>query len=327
MLSELPVDELLLIFHWENLPNIFPILRKLPWENVVTKVSRFLRNFNGLLILFRISYLRKLLTNQDEGAVRLRRNIHIYSLVSFISGKSRFEFQILRLMRIQKFSPFLRDWRFPLGWKSILQFLIWWKIRGIFRPSWTNKKVARVGKIYRWDVTYWYCWCRRSESNRHGVWAPRNFESENRLFANPLILKAVSLNHLKILGKNLSDLFHSNLSIPIYSGLFYHNFITVAIHIPIHNSPLLKDQEIALLEQRVQEKKNDLLKSPAERHPEEATDLAKREAEAYRIAFEKEKELTDRALKLAEIGKPKSNWEPPRVLGLAAFVIGLCVGR
>ena len=31
------------------------------------------------------------------------------------------------------------------------------------------------------------------------------------------------------------------------------------------------------------------------------------EAEVYWIAFEKEKELTDRALKLAEIGKPKSN--------------------
>ena len=34
-----------------------------------------------------------------------------------------------------------------------------------------------------------------------------------------------------------------------------------------------------------------------------------REAEVYRTAFEKEKELTDRALKLAEVGKPKSNLE------------------
>jgi len=32
-----------------------------------------------------------------------------------------------------------------------------------------------------------------------------------------------------------------------------------------------------------------------------------REAEVYRVAFEKEKELTDRALKLAEVGKPNSN--------------------
>ena len=50
------------------------------------------------------------------------------------------------------------------------------------------------------------------------TWAfgPRDFESENRLFANPLILKAVSLNHLKIQGINLSDPFHSTLPIPIY---------------------------------------------------------------------------------------------------------------
>jgi hypothetical protein len=34
----------------------------------------------------------------------------------------------------------------------------------------------------------------------------------------------------------------------------------------------------------------------------------KKESEIYRIAFKKEKGLTDRALKLAEVGKPKSNW-------------------
>ena len=38
-----------------------------------------------------------------------------------------------------------------------------------------------------------------------------------------------------------------------------------------------------------------------------------------RIAFEKEKELTDRALKLAEISKPKSNLGFQGVLGLAAL--------
>ena len=48
--------------------------------------------------------------------------------------------------------------------------------------------------------------------------------------------------------------------------------------------------------------------------------LAKRGAEVYRIAFEKEKELTDRALNLAEAGKPKSNWELQGLLGMAAFV-------
>jgi hypothetical protein len=40
-----------------------------------------------------------------------------------------------------------------------------------------------------------------------------------------------------------------------------------------------------------------------------------------RTAFEKEKELTDRALKLAEVGKPKSNWELQELLGLTALMM------
>lgn len=56
---------------------------------------------------------------------------------------------------------------------------------------------------------------------------------------------------------------------------------------------------------------------------EKLTELAKRETEVYRTAFEKEKELTDRAFQVAEIGKPKSNWELQGLLGLAAFVLGL----
>ena len=90
----------------------------------------------------------------------------------------------------------------------------------------------------------------------------------------------------------------------------------------------LKDQEIALLEQRVSnlEKKNDLLKQQNVIQ-EKLTELAKRETEVYRVAFEKEKDLTDRALKLAEVGKPKSNWEFQGILGLAAFVVGFQVGR
>jgi hypothetical protein len=47
----------------------------------------------------------------------------------------------------------------------------------------------------------------------------------------------------------------------------------------------------------------------------------------YRTAFEKEKELTDRVLKLAEAGKSKSNWELQGLLRLAAFVLGLLVGK
>jgi len=41
-----------------------------------------------------------------------------------------------------------------------------------------------------------------------------------------------------------------------------------------------------------------------------------------RTAFEKEKELTDRALKLAEAAKSKSNWELQGLLGLAALIMG-----
>jgi len=45
------------------------------------------------------------------------------------------------------------------------------------------------------------------------------------------------------------------------------------------------------------------------------------EAEVYRTVFEKEKELIDRALKLAEAEKPKSNWELQGLLGLTALIM------
>ncbi len=76
----------------------------------------------------------------------------------------------------------------------------------------------------------------------------------------------------------------------------------------------LKDQKIAFLKQQ-----NAI--------HEKLTELAKREADGSPIAFEREKELTDRALNLAEIGKPKSNWELQGVLGLAAFVLGFLAAR
>ena len=92
--------------------------------------------------------------------------------------------------------------------------------------------------------------------------------------------------------------------------------------------PPSKTRKIALLEQRVSnlEKENDLLKQQ-NAIQEKLTELAKRETEVYRTAFEKEKELTDRALKLAEVGKPKSNWELQGVLGLAVFVLGFLAAK
>ncbi len=86
----------------------------------------------------------------------------------------------------------------------------------------------------------------------------------------------------------------------------------------------LKDQKVALLEQRVSNLEN----GPAIRGMKilfrtRITDTVTlfEEVELYRTAFEKEKELTDRALKLAEVGKPKSNLELQELLGLAASIM------
>jgi hypothetical protein len=85
----------------------------------------------------------------------------------------------------------------------------------------------------------------------------------------------------------------------------------------------LKDQKITLLGQWVSnlEKENDLLKQQNSIR-EKLTELAKREVEVHRIAFEKGKELTARALKLKGMAKAKSNWELQGLLGLAAFLVG-----
>ena len=52
------------------------------------------------------------------------------------------------------------------------------------------------------------------------------------------------------------------------------------------------------------EKENDLLKQQNVIQ-EKLTELAKREAQVYRVAFVKEKEVSKRALKLAEVWRPK----------------------
>jgi len=84
----------------------------------------------------------------------------------------------------------------------------------------------------------------------------------------------------------------------------------------------LKDQKIALFEQRVSnlENENDLL-NQQNAIQEKLAELAKIEAEVHRITFEKEKEITNRVLKLAEVGKPKSNLELQGLLGLVFFVL------
>jgi len=56
-------------------------------------------------------------------------------------------------------------------------------------------------------------------------------------------------------------------------------------------------------------------------------EIAEKRAEVEHIAYERQKELTDRAIKLAEVGKPKSNWELQGVIGAAVFVLGFLTGR
>ena len=77
-----------------------------------------------------------------------------------------------------------------------------------------------------------------------------------------------------------------------------------AILIP--QSAIGMDQKVALLEQRVSNLLRFLPRPLAGEGgcegnaiQEKLTELAKNEAEVYRVAFDKEKELTDRALKLS----------------------------
>lgn len=83
----------------------------------------------------------------------------------------------------------------------------------------------------------------------------------------------------------------------------------------------LKDQKIALLE-----KENELLKRELELK-DRIIEINQGEIEATRRALNDMKEVSDRALRLAETtGKPKSNWEIYGLLGLVVFVAGVLVG-
>ncbi len=83
-----------------------------------------------------------------------------------------------------------------------------------------------------------------------------------------------------------------------------------------------KDQIIANLE-----KENDLLKRESELK-DRIMSLKDQEIAINQRAFEKEKELTDRALKLAETAKPSSgNWQLMGILGAAAFALGAVLGK
>jgi hypothetical protein len=82
----------------------------------------------------------------------------------------------------------------------------------------------------------------------------------------------------------------------------------------------VKDQRISNLEKEIdlQKRENEL--------KDRIIGIKDMEIEAQKRAFDDMKEVTDRALKLAETSKPKSNWEIFGIIGVAAFVIGLAVG-
>ena len=91
---------------------------------------------------------------------------------------------------------------------------------------------------------------------------------------------------------------------------------------------VLLDQ-VMVLEGRlaIAEKEKDLGQQEIEIQ-KKLTMLAEREAQIYRDAFEREKDLTDRALKLAEQTKPKTigNFALYGLLGLAVFLGGMALG-
>jgi hypothetical protein len=95
----------------------------------------------------------------------------------------------------------------------------------------------------------------------------------------------------------------------------------------VSENPLLKE-EIAALEEadRVNRQQITNLEQQLEIQ-KKLTEIAEKWAEVEHIAYERQKELTDRAIKLAEVGKPKSNWELQGILGAAVFVLGFLAGR
>jgi len=95
----------------------------------------------------------------------------------------------------------------------------------------------------------------------------------------------------------------------------------------ISENPLLKE-EIAVLEEadRVNRQQITNLEQQLEIQ-KKLTEIAEKWAEVEHIAYERQKELTDRAIKLAKVGKPKSNWELQGILGAAVFVLGFLAGR
>jgi len=81
---------------------------------------------------------------------------------------------------------------------------------------------------------------------------------------------------------------------------------------------LKKSLELVQKDLDLERKENDL--------NERIIKIQEREIAGINRNFEQMEEVADRAIKLAETSKPKSNWPTLGLIGILAFVIGLAVG-
>jgi hypothetical protein len=96
---------------------------------------------------------------------------------------------------------------------------------------------------------------------------------------------------------------------------------------------LKNDQENEILKQRVEAYKQTIendrqrianLEQQIELQ-KQLIDIEAKRAEATAQALKQMTEVADRAIKLAEVGKPKSNWQTYCIFGLAMLVAGLII--
>ena len=83
----------------------------------------------------------------------------------------------------------------------------------------------------------------------------------------------------------------------------------------------LKDQRIANLEKELELAKQEIVLK------DKIGEVKDMEIQATRRALADMEKITDRAIKLVEVSKPKSNWELYGLLGMAAFVVGHLIAK
>lgn len=101
------------------------------------------------------------------------------------------------------------------------------------------------------------------------------------------------------------------------------------IYITIQENVLLREK-IKLLEDKVRnvEKERDNLTQES-LIKDKLIEVVEKKAEVEHNAYLREKELTEKAIQLADVTmkKSQSNWQLQGLLGLAAFVVGFMVGK